>query len=232
MFKKITSICKNSLRRNKLLRTLRKAYIRILNSDILNLKATVQNHGYGSFHKDIQGNGHLIIIGKMTRLENPVFHIRGKNNSLLIGENCQIGPDCSFWMEGDNISIKIGDGSTFTRCVHINAQEDNTSVKIGTDCMLSNHITIRTSDSHPIVDMDSKERLNPAKSVEIGNLVWIAPDSKIMKGSIVEDNCIIGSNSMVSRIIPANSLAVGMPARVVKEQVTWTRDDVIFRKNN
>jgi acetyltransferase-like isoleucine patch superfamily enzyme len=45
-----------------------------------------------------------------------------------------------------------------------------------------------------------------------------------MKGAIIHDNAIIGSNSMVNKEIPAASLAVGVPARVVKQNVDWTRE--------
>ena len=93
----------------------------------------------------------------------------------------------------------------------------------------SNKIIVRTSDSHPIYDLTSGERINSPKPVIIGRHVWIAPDSKIMKGAIIGDGCIIGSNTMVSKQIPANALAVGMPAKVVKEGVRWTREDIIFK---
>lgn len=131
---------------------------------------------------------------------------------------------CSFWMEGNNITIIIGDNTTFTHTVHFCAQEDNTSIIVGNDCMFANTIIVRTSDSHPIIDIESKQRINPAKNVTIGNHVWIAPHTKIMKGAKIGDNTIIGSNTMVSKEIPSNCLAVGAPAKIVKTGVTWTRD--------
>ena len=94
--------------------------------------------------------------------------------------------------------------------------------------MFSNHIIVRTSDSHPIYDIESSNRINPAKSVKIGNRVWVAPDTKIMKGSVIGDGCVIGSNTMVTNTIPPQSLAVGMPARVVKQNIRWSREDIIF----
>lgn len=96
--------------------------------------------------------------------------------------------------------------------------------------MFSNHIIVRTSDSHPIYDMATGNRINPAKDIYIGDHVWIAPDTKIMKGAVIGNGSIIGSNSMVSKEIPANSLAVGMPAKVVKQDIKWTREDIIFDK--
>lgn len=178
----------------------------------------------------IIGSCNKIIIGKNTRMSNTLFHIIGHNNTIHIGANCTIGTGCSFWMEGDNIEVVIGDGCTFTRRVHLNAQEHSRKILIGKDCMFSNHITVRTSDSHPIYSMYDNERINPARDVIIGSHVWIAPDTKVMKGANIGSGCIIGSNTMVNKEIPCNSLAVGMPAKIVKTKVRWTREDIIFKK--
>ena len=158
-----------------------------------------------------------------------MFHILGHNNRIIIGDRWTIGEGCSFWMEGNNITITIGSGTTFTLLCHFNAQENGARIDVGEDCMFSNKIIVRTSDSHPIYDMSSGKRINSPKPVVIGKHVWIAPDSKIMKGAIIGDGCIIGSNTMVSKHIPENSLAVGMPAKVVKEGIKWTREDIIFK---
>ena len=135
-----------------------------------------------------------------------------------------IGEDCSFWIEGNNITIHIGDLCTFTQKVHFCAQEDFSSIVIGNDCMFSNEIIVRTSDSHPIYDIDSGKRINHPANVVIGNHVWIAPSSKIMKGASIENNSIIGSNTMVTGVVPGNSLAVGSPSKVVKSNIKWTRE--------
>ena len=126
-------------------------------------------------------------------------------------------------MEGDNITIRIGKNSTFTQIVHFCAQENGQSIDVGEDCMFSNTIIVRTSDSHAIYD-DNGIRINQPKSVRIGNHVWIAPNSKIMKGATIGDGCVIGSNSFVTKDIPSNSLAVGSPAKVVRENIKWTRE--------
>lgn len=190
--------------------------------------AKVVNHGYGSYTKMISGYNNKILIGKDTNLVGTSFRIVGNNNTIIIGDNCSIGKGCSFWMEGNNIQITIGGNSTFTQFVHFNAQEEGSVISIGENCMFSNHIIVRTSDSHPIFDLETGKRINPARNVVIGRDVWIAPDSKIMKGAIIGDGSIIGSNTMVSKDIPSNSLAVGMPARVVRSNVRWSREDVLF----
>ena len=190
--------------------------------------ASVENHGLGTYTKTINGRNNRIFIGNGTIMMNPTFHIVGNNNSISIGENCHIGSGCSFWMEGNNIQIIIGSNTTFTQRNHLNAQEEGSSIRIGSNCMFSNHIIVRTSDSHPIFELGTGKRINPAKDITIENDVWIAPDTKIMKGAFIGEGSIIGSNTMVSKTIPPHSLAVGMPAKVVRSNVRWTRDDVLF----
>lgn len=94
--------------------------------------------------------------------------------------------------------------------------------------MISNHVIIRTSDSHAIYSMESNERINPAKSIKIGNHVWIAPSSEIMKGCSIGDGSIVGSQTMVTNEVPSNCLVVGRPSYVVKANIRWSREDVIF----
>lgn len=184
----------------------------------------VNNQGYGRYSCDVIGENNQIIIGKDTFLKDTIFRIRGNENQIIIDDDCTIGAKCSFWIEGTNSIIHIGRQSTFTHTVHFCAQEDNISINVGMDCMFSNNIVVRTSDSHPIYRIDDNQRINPAKSVTIGNHVWVAPNTKIMKGVNIENGSIIGSDTIVTKVIPENSLAVGHPARVVKSNIKWTRE--------
>lgn len=176
--------------------------------------------------KSIIGNNNTVEIGNTTAIIDCTIRIRGTGNKLVIEEGCSIGKECSFWLEGNNNTIVIGKRTTMTLRCHFNAQEHDTKIIIGDDCMFSNTIIVRTSDSHPIYD-DNGKRINPAKDVVIGNHVWIAPSSVIMKGATIGDGCIIGSHTMVNKVLPNSCLAVGMPAKIVKENVRWTREDII-----
>ena len=186
----------------------------------------IDNKGCTKLVKDIVGQGNRIVIGEGSRMEMSAIYIRGNNNHLTIGKNCIFGKECSFRMEGNNIAITIGDNSTFTRNVNFTAQEDGIQIEVGEDCMFSNTIVVRTSDSHCIQSMDTGERLNPAGSVKIGNHVWVAPNSKIMKGAVIGDGSVIGSDTMINKLIPSHVLAVGMPAHIVKERIEWTREEL------
>lgn len=176
--------------------------------------------------KSIVGNGNTVRILNSTVIDSSI-RIRGNGNSLVIEDGCYIGKQCSFWIEGNNNKIIIGKKTTMTTKCHFNAQEHDTSIIVGQDCMFSNTIVVRTSDSHPIFN-EKGERINLPKSVVIGNHVWLAPNSVVMKGADIESGCVIGSHSMVNKNIPAKSLAVGMPAKVVKSNISWSRDNIIL----
>ncbi|MBE6327714.1 MAG: acyltransferase [Bacteroidales bacterium] len=189
-----------------------------------NIRSSLVNLSNAKFKYDIIGKNNMIMIGRGCRVVKPVIRIRGTNNKIVFENNIYIGKGCSFWLEGNNIEIIIGKDSSFTHSVHFCAQEDNTSIRIGEDCMFSNTIVVRTSDSHPIYDKISNKRINPAKSVVLGNHVWVAPNTKIMKGAIIGSGSIIGSNTIANREYPENSLIVGMPGKVVKTDIYWTRE--------
>jgi acetyltransferase-like isoleucine patch superfamily enzyme len=185
----------------------------------------VENHGVIRIKRYVKGNNNKIVIGRNTCLNGASFRIVGNNNIIEFGENVNIGKGCSFWAEGNNIRIYVGNHTTFTHKVHVNAQEDNSQILIGDDCMFSNTIIIRTSDSHPIYNSDNI-RINPAKSINIGEHVWIAPNTKIMKGVTIGSGSIIGSDTIVTKDLPSNILAVGHPAKIVKTDVRWTRESI------
>lgn len=113
-----------------------------------------------------------------------------------------------------------------SRDVQLCAQESGRQIVVDEDCMFSNNIIVRTSDSHPIFDKETNERENVAGDVYIGKHVWIAPNSKIFKGVRIGEGAVIGSDTLVTKDIPAHSLAVGHPAKIVRNDICWTRDDI------
>ena len=92
---------------------------------------------------------------------------------------------------------------------------DEAPVTIGDDCFLGPNVSIYTA-CHSTNPLERNTRLEWAKPVRIGNNVWIGGDVTILPGVTIGDNCTIGAGSVVTRDIPANSIAAGNPARVVR----------------
>ena len=184
----------------------------------------IRDLGKGKIKKEIIGNNNKIEIGDKSYVRNLKILIHGQNNLIRIGERCKFVPECSIWIKGSNCKIIIGDGTTFMYHNHLNATEDNSTIFIGNDCMFANTIIIRTSDDHPIIDIETGKRINLPQDIFIGNHVWVAPHVKIMKGAYIASNCIIGSDTTISKKFDKeNCLIIGRHARIVKENVSWLR---------
>ena len=109
--------------------------------------------------------------------------------------------------------------------VNINIQESQ-NVIIGAECSLSSGVNIRTADIHPIYDNKTMQRVNPAQSVFIGDHVWIGHLAYISRGVKIGSGAIVDNYSFVphNARIHSNSLVVGNPVRVERDNVFFTKE--------
>ncbi|HCJ40404.1 sugar O-acetyltransferase [uncultured Ruminococcus sp.] len=108
------------------------------------------------------------------------------------------------------INIHIGRG------VFINAGckfQDQGGIYIGDNCLIGHGTIIATLD-HGMLP-DERGDLIPSP-VHIGKGVWIGSGSIILSGVTIGDNAVIGAGSVVTKDIPADMVAVGSPAKVIK----------------
>ncbi|MDE6581700.1 MAG: sugar O-acetyltransferase, partial [Duncaniella sp.] len=70
---------------------------------------------------------------------------------------------------------------------------------------------------HPLDATERNKGLEYARPITVGNNVWIGAKVSVLPGVTIGDNCVIGAGSVVNKDIPANSLAVGNPCRVIKK---------------
>lgn len=109
--------------------------------------------------------------------------------------------------------VEIGDGSSIHGC-YIHAQK---LIKIGKDCAIAAGVNIIDSNGHIMNSKSRNSNRDLPKEIVIGNNVWIGLNAVILKGSIIEDNCVIGAGSVVKGHYKANSLIVGNPAKFIKK---------------
>jgi acetyltransferase-like isoleucine patch superfamily enzyme len=77
------------------------------------------------------------------------------------------------------------------------------------------------TDSHIIKD-NTGSIINYPKQITIGDNVWIGCRCLILKGAQIPDNCVIGADSIVNRLLEnRNSLYAGSPVKLMKENITW-----------
>lgn len=92
---------------------------------------------------------------------------------------------------------------------------DGATVSFGDNVFIAPHCGFYTA-GHPL-DVEQRNRgLEYAYPIRIGNNVWIGAHTCVLPGVTIGDNCVIGAGSVVNRDIPANSLAVGNPCKVIR----------------
>ncbi len=108
-------------------------------------------------------------------------------------------------------NIKIGKNVFINACCRF---QDQGGIEIGDGSLIGHNTTIATlnHDFNP----DKRANLHPSP-VKIGKNVWIGSDCTILPGVEIGDGAVIGAGSVVTKNIPANSIAVGNPARVIKQ---------------
>ena len=117
-----------------------------------------------------------------------------------------------FWCDyGYNITV--GD---FFYANHNLVIQDGASVRFGDNVFIGPNCTLTTAE-HAIDPELRKAGVEIAKPIKIGNNVWIGANSVILAGVEIGDNTVIGAGSVVTKSIPANVVAVGVPCRVMRE---------------
>ncbi len=114
---------------------------------------------------------------------------------------------------------KIGD-RTRLNCTTNSFGTEPYLITVGNDCLFANNISIITHDGGVSVlnnlDYFNGEKMDKIAPVTIGNNVYIGTSAMIMPGVKIGNNVVIGAHAMVTHDIPDNSLAVGIPARCIK----------------
>jgi len=179
---------------------------------------------------DIKGDENKIIIEDGCILDNVTFHIRGNSHSIQINKGVHFNRGGSVWFEDNNCSLSIERFSTFEN-VHIALTEPNSKILIGEDCMFAYDIDLRTGDSHSIFSQENNERINYAQDIIIGNHVWIAAHSILLKGTIISDNSVVATGSVVTRKFFEEGIVLGgNPATQIKNKINWSRER-IYKEN-
>lgn len=107
--------------------------------------------------------------------------------------------------------IAIGDYTLISPGVRISSAE---TITISDNCMLASGVYITDADWHGIYDRVS---LGQADPVHLSKNVWVGDSAIICKGVTIGENSIIGAGGIVVESIPANCIAAGNPARVIKQ---------------
>ena len=205
-----------------MIRKVIKRLLSILLKPVYNVKCL---NSINSFHTYLVWSAYaakLKRIGENSRV-GKFFSIHGENY-IEIGENFRAG--CGLILEawdeyeGEQFQphLHIGNDVVFTDYDHVSCVDH---VEIGDHVLLGRSVYI-SDNSHGKVNMSAigippvRRKLDSKGPVIIGENVWIGRCTTILSGVEIGENSIIGANSVVTKSIPANCVAVGAPAKVIK----------------
>lgn len=124
-------------------------------------------------------------------------------------------------------TIFIGKNNELGAPFKINVQESQNLI-IGEDNVIGNDVFVRTIDTYPIYDMNTKERINYSESVFIGDHVWIDHFTYISRGVKIGSGAIVGVRSFIHpyATVYSNTYVMGNPVVTVEKDVFFTKNFV------
>ncbi|MFG3338382.1 sugar O-acetyltransferase [Glycomyces sp. NPDC048151] len=92
---------------------------------------------------------------------------------------------------------------------------DVAAITIGEDCQFGPNVQLLTP-THPLEPGPRRDKLEAAKPITIGDNVWLGGGVIVCPGVRIGDNTVVGAGAVVTRDLPANVVAVGNPAKVIR----------------
>ena len=169
-------------------------------------------------------------FGKNSVINKPLM-LSGKKymeigNKVTIRDGARIEMISEWNHKEYHPSLQIGDGTSIEQNLHLICSD---IVRIGKNCALAGRCSIITVD-HEYSDVERGGVLKQgiaSQEVMIGDNCFFGMDVKVFPGVHIGNNVIVGANSIVMNDIPAYSVCVGVPARVIKtynfETKTWVK---------
>lgn len=88
-------------------------------------------------------------------------------------------------------------------------------ITIGEDVQVGPNVQLLTP-THPLDPETRRAKWEAAKPITIGNNVWLGGGAIVLPGVTIGDNTVVGAGAVVAKDLPANVIAVGNPARVIR----------------
>lgn len=199
------------------------------------LHRTVKGFLFKMMNNRVIGNGKIRLDKNTTIImaKNAVINISGK---LSLNEQCIINNKRTTVLRMDEGSCLNSNGNTefsyggdiilFPHSVFevgnsfINSDcriRCHTHIKIGNGCVISHDFTVMDSNGHYLDGSKHTEE------VIIGNNVWIGSRVMVLSGVHVGNGAVIAAGSVVTCDIPENTLFGGIPAKKIRENVSWEK---------
>jgi acetyltransferase-like isoleucine patch superfamily enzyme len=158
------------------------------------------------------------------QLDGPAFI--GPGVSLEVGRGATLRLGRWSWI-GHGCKIRVHEGECAIGAKTVLGQECTISafqhVSIGRECILADRVMLIDFD-HGVVEVERPIRAQGIykRDVRVGHNVWVGYGACFLRGATVGDNCVVGTNTVITKDVPANAVIAGAPARVLRMRDTPT----------
>lgn len=181
-------------------------------------KASLLVRSMGNSEKMI-GNA-FIYVGDIDR-QVKARVVFGSSGSVLLGALGILGAANIDARVGHNGVLLVGDKTTINSARFIAV---NNNILIGRDGLWSDEILAQGFDQHGIVDIETRQITNQERrDIVTERHVWIGRRTILMPSVTIGEGSIVGTGAIVTKSIPSFSAAAGNPARILRENVSWSR---------
>ncbi|MBX5470120.1 MAG: acyltransferase [Thermoleophilaceae bacterium] len=160
----------------------------------------------------------LTTYGSRLKLDGLAFI--GPKVTFEIGREARVELGRWSWL-GKGTKIRCHEGVVSIGAKTVLGQECTLSayqhISIGRECVVADRVMLIDFD-HGMVEVERPIRLQGIykRDTKVGNNVWIGYGACILRGVTVGDNCVIGTNSVVTKDVPDNAVVGGVPARIIR----------------
>lgn len=156
-------------------------------------------------------------IGINPSIKHPDIMYGLKN--ISVGDNFKAGKNLILQAWGEKSRLDIGSNVSLSPNCQISCSNN---IVIGDGCLFGNNVFV-TDNFHGATNTLADIKFPPLQrpiiskgSIQIGKNVWLGRNVCVMPGVTIGENAVIGANAVVTKDIPANCIAAGVPAKVIK----------------
>lgn len=141
-------------------------------------------------------------------------HVRERRH-MRLGHGSALAPNVSL---RNGRRIRIGDFCHIGERCYLWAGNDSGEIVMGNHVSLAPGVFVTASDYQFVKGIPFRDQPKRERNVVIGDDVWLGARVIVTAGVTIGSGCIVGAGAVVTRDLPADVIAVGIPARVVAQR--------------
>lgn len=145
--------------------------------------------------------------------KRPRIRQKDRDTRLRLARRVRLFEGVAFYLRASRAAVSIGERTYVGRRTEFHC---DVAITIGADCAISWDVHFVDGDQHAI------EGSSGPAPIMVGNHVWIGERATILKGVTIGDGAVVAAGSVVTHDVPERTVVAGVPARVVKTDVSWS----------